>query len=259
MKKMSVPVLAVFALFAFWVLLASAGKALAHFGMVIPSTSMPEPKTKSLDLELMFIHPMEMRGMDLAKPKAFSVWVKGQASDLLPSLAETKFLEHKTWKTRYDIKRPGVFIFAMEPQPYPEKAEDNYIIHYTKTVVAAWGEEGGWDAELGLKTEIVPLTRPFGNYAGNVFQGVVKLDGKPVPNARVEIEYFNKKNDAEAPNEYLVAQKVKADQNGVFTFVCPKSGWWGFAALIPAEYKIDGKEVELGAVLWIELVDWKTK
>lgn len=57
----------------------------------------------------------------------------------------------------------------MEPKPYFEPAEDCYIIHYTKTVVSAFGLEG-WDRELGLKTEIVPLTRPFGLYAGNVFQ-----------------------------------------------------------------------------------------
>lgn len=72
----------------------------------------------------------------------------------------------------------------MEPQPYWEPAEDCYIVHYTKAYVAAFGEEEGWDEPAGLKTEIVPLTRPFGNYAGNVFQGQVLLNGKPVPGAR---------------------------------------------------------------------------
>lgn len=237
--------------------LLTAGVASAHFGMVIPSTSMLDQKIKTVDLDLMFIHPMEMKGMDLEKPKVFSVWSKGQATDLLGALTPSKVLGHKGWKARYEVKRPGVYLFAMEPQPYPEPAENNYIIHYAKTVVGAWGEEEGWDAELGLKTEIVPLTRPFGNYAGNLFQGVVKLDGKPVPNSVVEIEYYNKKKDAEAPNDFLVTQKVKTDANGVFSFVCPKAGWWGFAALNEADYKIEGKDVELGAVLWMEFVDWK--
>ena len=49
------------------------------------------------------------------------------------------------------------------------RGEDCFIIHYTKTVVAAFGEEENWGQPLGLKTEIVPLTRPFANYTGNVF------------------------------------------------------------------------------------------
>ncbi|MGE4293803.1 MAG: DUF4198 domain-containing protein, partial [Desulfovibrio sp.] len=132
-------------------------------------------------------------------------------------------------------------------------AEDNYIIHYTKTVVDAF--EGGeeWNQPVGVKTEIVPLTRPFGNYAGNVFQGVVLLDGKPAPYTRVEVEFYNKDGKREAPNGRMITQEVLADSNGVFTFCCPWKGWWGFAALNDADYKIEGKDVELGAVLWMEM------
>ena len=136
------------------------------------------------------------------------------------------------------IKRPGVYMFYMEPQPYWEPAEDVFIIHYTKTVVTAFGDDEGWDEEIGLKTEIVPLSKPFGLYAGNVFQGIVKLDGKPVPYAEVEVEYYNKDKKAEAPTDYMVTQTIKADQNGVFTYAAPKAGWWGFAALNEADFKI---------------------
>ncbi len=38
------------------------------------------------------------------------------------------------------------------------------IAHLTKTVVTAFGDDEGWDAELGLKTEIVPLSKPYGLY-----------------------------------------------------------------------------------------------
>lgn len=58
--------------------------------------------------------------------------------------------------------------------------------------MAAFAEGEGWDEPGGLKTEIVPLTRPFGNYPGNVFQGRVVLDGKPIPGAEVEVEYYNR-------------------------------------------------------------------
>jgi cobalt/nickel transport protein len=114
---------------------------------------------------------------------------------------------------------------------------------------------------VGLKTEIVPLTRPFGLYAGNVFQGRVLMDGKPVPHAEVEIEYYNKNREAEAPNDYAITQVVKADADGIFTYAPPEEGWWGFAALNTADYtmKHEGKakDVELGAVLWVKFLEWE--
>ena len=36
-------------------------------------------------------------------------------------------------------------MFYMEPKPYWEPAEDCFIIHYTKTVVTAFGDDEGWD------------------------------------------------------------------------------------------------------------------
>jgi cobalt/nickel transport protein len=75
----------------------------------------------------------------------------------------------------------------MEPKPYWEPAEDSYIVHYTKTYVSAFDDDAGWDAERGLRTEIVPLSKPFGLWEGNVFQGIVKLAGEPVPYAEVEV------------------------------------------------------------------------
>ena len=53
----------------------------------------------------------------------------------------------------YPLERPGTYVFAMEPQPYWEPAEDAFIVHYTKTYVTAYGDDEGWDTELGLKTE----------------------------------------------------------------------------------------------------------
>jgi cobalt/nickel transport protein len=201
---------------------------------------------------------MEMVGMALVRPKVFQVFVDGKSEDISASLQTAKVMKHEAWKANYTIKRPGVYQFAMEPQPYWEPAEDCFIIHYTKAYVAAFGEEEGWDEPLGLKTEIIPLTRPFGNYAGNVFQGQVLLDGKPVPNAEVEVEYYNKDGSYSAPNEYLVTQVVKADANGIFTYGIPFAGWWGFAALSTADEKMkheaQEKDVELGAVLWMEFV-----
>lgn len=169
---------------------------------------------------------------------------------------------HTGWMVEYRLARSGVYTFYMEQKPYFDPAEDRYFLHHAKTVVAALGDEKGWDQPLGLKTEIVPLTRPFGLYAGNVFQGIVMLDGKPVPFAQVDVAYYNEKGKAVAPAGYMITQVIKADSNGVFTYAVPKSGWWGFAARNISEkmqYLGVQKDVELGAILWVEFHDWKEK
>jgi cobalt/nickel transport protein len=205
---------------------------------------------------------MEMIGMELVKPKAFHVFAGGKHLDLLGELKTTRVMDHPAWQIEYALKRPGIYTFYMEPQPYWEPAEDVFIIHYTKTVVTAFGDDEGWDEELGLPTEIVPLSKPFGLYTGNVFQGIVKIKGAPVPFAEVEVEYYNQNGKAQAPTTYMITQTIKADPNGVFTYAAPRAGWWGFAALSEADFKLttdSGQEkgVELGAVIWVKFEKWE--
>ena len=243
-------------------LFVTVNPAIAHFGMVIPSTNIVVPRKRSVDLTLSFSHPFEKIGMELDKPAQFYVVKDGKRTDLLAALKETKVMDHKGWQTTYKVKRPGVYHFVMEPAPYWEQAEDVSIIHYTKTIVAAYGADEGWDKEVGLLTEIVPLLRPFGNYAGNSFIGKVLMDGKPVANADVEVEFYNRDGSLKAPSDYHVTQVVKADKNGIFSFACPQAGWWGFAALNEAGYTLknpkgEDKGVELGAVLWIYMNSYR--
>jgi cobalt/nickel transport protein len=245
-------------------LIGLCGSAFAHFGMVIPSDSMVmQNEGKGVRVTLSFSHHFEGKGMELEMPKVFSVLANGKRENLQRQLKKTKVMGHTGWEAIYTVKRPGIYMFYMEPMPYWEPAEDCFIIHYTKTVVAAFGYDEGWDQEIGLKTEIVPLSKPFGLYTGNVFQGIVKLNGKAVPHAEVEVAYYNQYGRAEAPTDYMVTQTIKADRNGVFTCAVPRAGWWGFAALNIAEKKMkhEGKEkkVEIGAVMWVRFHDWREK
>ena len=249
-------------IFSMFILLLVTGAARGHFGMMIPSDSMIlQGEDRTVTLELSFSHPFEGQGMEMDMPKTFGVLINGKRQNLLENLNQTRIMAHTAWSIQFSIKRPGVYIFYMEPQPYWESAEDTFIVHYTKTVVTAYGDDEGWDQEVGLKTEIIPLSKPFGLYAGNVFQGIVKLDGKSVPFAEVEVEYYNKNSRFTAPNVYMITQTIKADENGVFTYAAPKSGWWGFAALNPADFKLKhmgkDKDVELGAVIWVKFHDWQ--
>lgn len=253
-------------------MILAANPASAHFGTITPSDDIvTQDDDKTLNIEVKFIHPLEGHYMEMVKPKQFGVMHGKKKTDLLSTLKEAKgkSADQKKmfgfWKTDYKIKRPGDYTFFVEPTPYWEPAEDCFIIHYTKVCVNALGLEEGWDRPVGLETEIIPLTRPYGLWTGNLFTGQVMLKGKPVPFAEVEVEYLNESpgniSVIVPPADPYVTQVVKADSNGVFSYAMPKAGWWGFAALNEADWKIkhDGQEkgVEIGAVYWVNTRDMK--
>jgi nickel transport protein len=240
--------------------LALAGAAAAHFAMIIPSKDVVgKDDKKEIGILVQFTHPFEGKPlMQMDKPEKFGVVVGDKVTDLLGTLKEKKMGGKSTWETNFKITKPADYIFFMQPKPYWEPAEDKFIVHVTKVIVDALGAEEGWDKpiakEAGIPAEIVPLARPYSLYAGNLFKGQVFKDGKPVPDVEVEVEFWGK-GKTKAPTDAHVAQVVKADSNGVFSFAMPKAGWWGFAALMEADAPIkhEGKDkkAELGAVLWV--------
>lgn len=235
--------------------------AQAHFQMIIPSDDMvKQDEPRKLQLDVRFWHPLEGHGMPMEKPVEFGVINRGKKTSLLSQLKpiqrkDKEGKSHAAYEMTYDMKRPGDYVFYTEPAPYWEPAEESFIVHYTKTIVNGFGMEEGWDTELGLKTEIVPLTRPYGLWESNVFQGIVKVNGKPAPFSEVEVEYYDETGVIQPPADPMITQVVKADANGVFTYAMPWGGWWGFAALNEDEKKMKhaGKEypIEIGAVLWL--------
>ncbi len=246
-------------------LLATSMSASAHFQMIIPSDDMvKQTENRILNLDLLFWHPYEGGGMHMAKPVKFGLMAGGKKRDLLSKIKPHQFTDihgdqYDGYTVSYKLKRPGDNIFYIEPAPYWEPSEEAFIIHYTKVVVNSFGLEEGWDKPVGLKTEIMPLTRPYGLYTGNVFQGTVLVNGEPVPFSEVEVEYYNKDGKLKPEANPMITQVVKADSNGVFTYAMPKAGWWGFAALNEDEntMKHEGTDypVEIGAVLWVETHD----
>ncbi len=142
--------------------------ATAHFGMLIPSDNMvmaDDPRTITLNLS--FSHPFEQAGMELKTLTKFFVQNAGSKHDLKSTLQPQTIMKKPAFSCDYAIKRPGIYQFVMEPVPYWEPAENCFIIHYTKTVVTAFGDDDGWDKEVGLKTEIVPLSQPFSRNCQN--------------------------------------------------------------------------------------------
>ncbi len=253
----------------------------AHFQMLYTPESALNTGSK-IELRHVFTHPFaDEHTMDMGKQhdskennpvEAFYVINKGKKKDLLGSLkAITWKGNHNSgaaYQSQYKAKRMGDHLFVMQPAPYYEANEEAYIQQITKMVINVAGAPTDWDKELGLKAEIVPLTKPYSIWTGSTFSGIVKSNGKPVPFAEIEVEFLNRDVDlaanamgkayVEAPHDSFVTMGIKADQDGKFTFGIPKAGWWGFCALgagSDTEYK--GKELSQDAVIWVQAKDMK--
>jgi cobalt/nickel transport protein len=242
-------------------LLAAPLAATAHFQELIPSTEIVDADTSGdLTLALTFTHPMEQGpAMAMGEPVAFGVLTADGRQDLKDLLTPVQVDGNAAYQASYKVPGPGGYMFYVEPAPYWEPAEGVMIVHYTKTVVDAYGAGEGWDRMVGLPVEIEPLTRPYGLWTGNVFTGVVRKAGGPVPFAEVEVEWRND-GSVQPPAALFVTQVLKADGNGVFSYAMPRAGWWGFAALIEGDAPMqnpDGEEVpvEEGALIWVRARD----
>jgi len=240
------------------VLIASA-PALAHFQEIIPSADVL-PEGGEVKLDLIFTHPMEQGPvMEMAKPKRVGAIIEGKTTDLTGAITEKKVDGKTTWTLASKLEKPGAAVFFVEPQPYWEAAEKKWITHMAKVVVDGYASGEGWDKLAGLPVEIEPLTRPTGLWTGNLFRGIVRAKGKPVPFAEIEVEWAND-GSVKAPNEAFITQKIKADQNGVFAYALPRAGWWGFAALIdgPVAKALEGgpAKTELGGLFWVKATDF---
>ncbi len=232
----------------------------AHFGVLKPDSDVVT-NSKKQNMQIMFIHPFEQTYMQMDKPKEFGYFLDGKKVNLLSKIKSKRIKGFQTWEYTTKYKNIGDYIYFVDPKPYFEPSEGKFIRHITKTIVDVHNAGEGWDAKTGLKAEIVPLSRPYSLYSGNIFSGTVYYKGKVVPYAEVEIEYLNDTSHFEAPTDNHITQVVKADKNGVFHYAMPKSGWWGFAALIEDDVTIkkDNKDypVELGAVIWVKTYEMK--
>ncbi len=272
--KRFVFLLSVFMIFALSV------PAFAHFQMIYSPDSVP--KSKKLNLKLVFTHPFEAgHTMDIGKdekgkihpPVAFGEMHKGKKKDLLDKLKPVTFTSLTNSGRAYEadvrLKGMGDHVFYFVPAPYYEGSENSYIQQCTKVIFNVAGAPTDWDIPVGdpLPVEIIPLDKPYALWVGNVFRGIVTCQGKPVPYAEIEVEYlnhdvkdnaFDREAKVDAPHDALITMTIKADVNGVFTFGIPKAGWWGFCALgAGGDLTHNGKELSQDAVIWVQALEMK--
>ena len=245
--------------------------AFGHFQMIYPSDDfISGDESNNLEIKLIFTHPGaadDPTSMNMERPGGFGVLHKGQKKDLLNTLEAFKFehgaLSVDAWRTTYKCRGMGDFVFYLEPAPYFEPLEDGYITQYTKVIVNAGGLPTDWDVEVGMPAEIVPLTPTSPLWVGNTFQGIVMLGGEPAPDVEIEVEYLNVpafkgafagEESIELPGGEFPGQVIKTNENGVFAYSFPWSGWWGFAALMEGD-DIEGKGQEVGACIMFKVYE----
>lgn len=231
---------------------AGLSLAHAHFVTLIPeSDTVRKPTVK---VETLFTHPAEGYPAMHYQIEKSALFKNGKEYPLKWSVEYIPVQPGSDQKVEKYVSKvrlhgPGIYQIVVWQKPYYEPAEGVYIKQIAKVYISAFGWEEGWDKPIGAKVEIVPLTRPFGIWEGNTFVGRVLKDGKPLKGARVEIEYYNTEG-VKYPNETLYTQVVKTDENGVFVYTLPWSGWWGFSVITEGgEY--NGHPLELDGVLWI--------
>ncbi len=250
-----------------------AAPAFAHFQMIY-TPQMARAKGGKIELKIVFTHPYDAgHTMRMETPEYFFTIHKGKKKDLLSTLAPITWVSltnsAQAWETAYKLRGMGDWLFCLKPVPYFEEADGIYIQQLAKTVVNVGGLPTDWDAEVGLETEIVPLNKPYNMLTGNVFRGIVKANGKPVPFVDIEVEYMNHTPDM-AKNAFAKAENaktapvfvwpttIKANAQGEFSYGLPKAGWWGFCALGSGPVKeFNGKELSQDALIWVEVTDMK--
>lgn len=245
-------------------LLTSPAPGSAELGLILPSddfVSQGEPAAIALQIRL--YDPQKQQFREVAKPQRFAVQLIDEPTDLLAGLKPAAATGSMTWRGEFTVRQPGDHIFHVELPPRWDPQEEQHVVHHAKLCVNAFGREEGWDEPVGLEAEIVPLSRPYGVWTGNLFSGQVLLDGEPAPYAMVEIVWLGRA--AETPPAppalaapYLV-QTVHADAGGVFHYAMPRAGWWGFAATLDADWTIsrdgDEKPVAIVTSYWVHARD----
>ena len=240
--------------------------AFAVHGLIFPSDDIVgQGESPALALRVALYDAAEPRVLPMLKPQRFGVEHLGELTELLATLKPAQEQNTTAWTAAFAIKRPGDYTFFTESAPRWEAADDQFTIHLAKLCVNAFGLEEGWDEPVGLEGEIVPLSRPYGLWTGNLFSGQVLLNGDPAPYVLVEVAWLGATPAAALPlappaPAYRI-QKVRADANGIFHYAMPRAGWWGFAATLDADWTIqkDGAEkpVSLVTCYWVLSRDMK--
>lgn len=240
--------------------------ARAGLGLIVPSDELISPgESPVIGLRLGWFDPLAPLFPEIAKPKRFGVQCLGEATDLLAALKPSGERQATAWLAEFTAKSSGDYTFYTEHAPRWEAADDQFTISFAKVCVNALAREEGWDEPVGLDAEIIPLSRPYGLWTGNLFSGQVLLGGEPAPYVAIEIAWLGTTPDTPPtlpnPASAYRVQKIRADANGTFHYAMPRAGWWGFAAILDSDQTLkqnnEEKAVSIVTSFWVMARDFK--
>ncbi|MCC6154915.1 MAG: DUF4198 domain-containing protein [Candidatus Hydrogenedentes bacterium] len=252
-------------------LLAWCGAAAhAHVQIMVPAAQDGAVST----LDIRFVEHASENGpaLPMPRPQQFGVIVNQKKTDLLGTLQARESGGQPAWAVAYTMKEAGAHVFFLQPAPYWEPAEQVLVVHYTKVILNScpaklpteshmgWENWEGHDTLVGFPVEIEPSVQCTSLWTGSAFTGIVRVNGRPAPHCRVEVEYLNDKGAVKLPDNSYITHILKTDTQGGFTYVPARAGWWAMTAIPQSGEKAagpNGKEVdlEMGGALWIRCVD----
>lgn len=276
--------------------LAALLSAPAHagLGLILPDRpAVDDPEKNTVDIVVGAVEPSTGRGIPIERPQALTVLHSAgeetERSDHLSVLEEVNAFGARAWKTAIALPRPGAYHLITQSKTGWVPEQDKFVQYLATVQIPAYGSAEGWDKPAGLGFEIVPLSRPFGLCTGMAFTGQALADGKPLPGVVIEAARLDptvkpdirEPEDPNAPPAEPTAkekakkpekqptpqpisafgdvQQVKADSQGVFTFVCPLPGWWAFTASRAGDSLQDpeGKQkpLEIKTIFWVYMHD----
>jgi hypothetical protein len=142
-----------------------------------------------------------------------------------------KFVKHKDFKDAVDVHNTAGWSQT--------KFRESYTRH-AKALIAV-GDGTGADLELGLKTEFVALTNPYGPKFNNLMKVSVLFEGAPRPDAQVEV--FDR-----APDDSVEITLYRTDADGHATIPVNSGHEYLFDAVVIRPS--DTPSSEEGALVW---------
>ena len=257
-------------------------QASAHFIVMYTPLTAFTRVTDDIPFNIVFTHAFAGGPtMSMGRPQRFyfsrrpgGPGTPSEEVDLMPYLEEIQWQAGNgsvsAWEAnipRNVMRSVGDYQVVVVPEPYLETGEGLYIQQFSKVMVNVGGVPGNWMETLGLPAEIEALNKPYANWTGAVFRGIVLSDGIPVPYTQVEVEYLNHPLDTvnrtfqekgliDAPHPSLEAMVILTNEFGEFSFAMPKAGWWGFAALrVGPDHEYNGMPLSQDAILWVQVTD----
>jgi cobalt/nickel transport protein len=220
-------------------MLLTGGIALGHFHTFWPDGPNGYAKLgEEIVYQYFWGHPYEMILFDAKAPTAYVVAPDGEREPVSLEPVEMEDpetgLPRAAFRLRYTPENIGDSWLVLEAPPYPIEEEGEAVQDYVKQCIHVMAEQG-WDSELGLPVELVPLTRPYGLEPGFAFTARAYMGGEPMAGATVEIEKFNGFHVGEEmlPTDQfgmedvpMITRVAKTDAFGYVTYTLDEPGWW---------------------------------